>query len=142
MKKIIKCTFVLFTLASIFFSCNPDDTNDTPQPPEDTRDKFVGSWLCNENSSQFGQINPFYVTITLNPSNSSQIYLANFYQLGSSQKVYGVVTNNYVDIPAQTVSGKSVRGSGTITSNNTKINWNYYVNDGADIDTCTAVFTK
>lgn len=142
MKKTIRYTFVLFTLAIIFFSCNPDDPNDNPQPTEDPRDKFVGSWLCNENSSQFGQINPFYVTITLNQSNSSQIYLANFYQLGSGQKVYGVVTNNTVTIPSQTVSSKSVSGSGTITNNNNTINWNYYVNDGADIDTCTAVYTK
>ena len=141
MQKTIKYIFVLCTLASIFFSCNPDDTNDTPPQTEDSRDKFVGSWLCNENSHQMGT-SSFTVPISLDPNNSSQIYLANFYQLGSSQKVYGVVANNSVTIPNQTVSSKSVRGSGTITNNNTRINWNYYVNDGADIDTCTAVFSK
>jgi hypothetical protein len=141
MKKIIKYTFVLLTLASVFFSCNPDDTNNTPQPNVDPRDKFVGSWLCNEHSHQMGN-SSFTVPISKDINNSSQIALANFYQLGSSQKVYGVVTNNTVTISNQTVSGKSVRGSGTITNNNNTINWNYYVDDGADIDTCTAVFTK
>ena len=87
-------------------------------------------------------ISSFTVPVSLDPNNSSQICLANFYQFGFSQKVYGVVTSNTVTIPNQTVSGKSVRGSGTITTNNTKINWNYYVDDGADIDTCTAVFSK
>ncbi len=142
MKKTIRYTFIIITLISIFFSCNPDDTNDNPQPTEDPRDKFVGNWTCSETSSQNGQINPFYVTITLDPSNSSQILLANFYQIGTSQKVYGVVASSNATVPNQTVSGLSIRGSGNIANNNTKINWNYIVDPGGDPDTCTAVFSK
>jgi len=138
MIKTIRYTFILFTLVSIFFSCNPDDTNDTPQPPEDSRDKFVGSWLCNEHSHQNGNT-AFTVTISLNSGNSSQIYLDKFY---GSLKVYGIVANNNVNIPSQSVNNFNVNGSGTITNNNNTINWNYYVSDVADIDTCTAVFTK
>ncbi len=138
MKKTFRYIFILASLTSLLVSCDPDDN-----PPDDTdpRDKFVGSWSCNENSHQMGT-STFTVTISLNSGNSSQIYVANFYQLGTSQKVYAVVAGDNATIPDQSVSGVSVKGSGSITSSNTKIDWNYYVNDGADIDTCTAVFTK
>ena len=142
MKKVTKFILIIFVFISFFISCNPDDTNDTPQPTEDPRDKFTGSWTCNENSHLNGN-SSFTVNITLNPNNSSQIYLANFYQTGTNQKIYGIVTNSSITIPDQAVGTfPSLKGSGTITNNNTKINCNYYVNDGSDIDTCTAVFSK
>lgn len=139
MKKTFRYLLLLSAITSFLISCDPDGTN----PPDDTdpRDKFVGSWSCSENSNQMGT-STFTVNISLNTGNSSQIHCANFYQLGTSQKVYAVVAGDNATIPSQSVSGVSVRGSGSIASNNTKINWNYYVDDGADIDTCTAVFTK
>ena len=142
MKKNIRYTFILFTLASLLFSCNPDDTNNDPQPTDDPRDKFEGSWLCNEQIS--GEVpTAFTVTISLNSANSSQIHLANFYQIGTAKKVYGVVANNSVSIPNQSVSKSlSIHGSGTMNNNSTQISWTYYVDSGADIDTCTAIFTK
>ena len=139
MKKIFRTTLFTAIFASLIIACNPDDPN-TPDNT-DPRDKFVGSWLCNENSHLNGN-SSFTVTASLNPSNSSQIYLANFYQLGTSQKVYGVVASSSVTIPSQTLSSVTVRGSGDITNNDTKINWTYYVDDGADIDTCTAIYSK
>ena len=139
MKKTIRYILIIIPLISIFFSCNPDDNDNTPTA--DDRDKFVGSWVCAENSHMNGP-SSFTVPISLNANNSSQVFLANFYQLGSGQKVYGVVAGTNVTVPTQTVSGVSVRGSGNITNNDTKINWNYYVDDGADIDTCSAVFSK
>ena len=141
MKKIFRYSLILASFVSLFLSCNPDDNNNDPQPVDDPRDKFVGTWHCSENSHQNGASN-FIVTASLNSGNSSQIYLANFYQLGTGQKVYGVVANTNVTVPSQTVSGVTINGSGNMTDNNTKISWNYYVNDGADIDTCTAVFSK
>jgi hypothetical protein len=138
MKKIILNTVVVISLFGFFYACTPDKP---PQPTGDPRDKFVGNWSCNESSHLYGS-HTFYVSITLDPSNSSQILMANFYQLGSGQKAYGIVANNYVNIPSQTVSGCSVRGSGNMNSSGNQISWNYYINDGADIDTCTAVYNK
>ncbi|MFH0864666.1 MAG: hypothetical protein V1904_00620 [Bacteroidota bacterium] len=138
MKKTFRYLFTLASLTCFLVSCDPDDNN----PPDDTdpRDKFVGSWSCNENSSQNG-ISTFTVTISLNTGNSTQIYLSNFYGLTSNQ-VYAVIAGNSATIPSQTVSTFTINGSGTMSSANTKIDWSYNVNDGADIDNCTAVFSK
>lgn len=137
MKKTFRYLFILASLTSLLVSCDPDDN-----PPDDTdpRDKFVGSWSCNENSSENG-ISTFTVTITLNTGNSTQIYLSNFYGL-TSNKVYAVIAGYSATIPSQAVSNFTISGSGTMTSTNTKIDWSYNVNDGADIDNCTAVFSK
>ena len=138
MKKIFPYTLILGALISILYSCNPNDNNSTSSDP---RDNYTGNWNCSEVSHLNGS-SAFTVTISLNPNNSSQIYLANFYHLGTNQKVYGIVANTNVTIPQQTVNSIKISGSGTLTNNNTKINWNYYANDGADIDTCTAVYSK
>jgi hypothetical protein len=139
MKKIFRTSIIAAIFASFLFACNPND----PSTPDNTdpRDKFVGSWLCNE-SSHLNGASSFTVTISNNPSNSSQILIANFYQLGTSQKVYGVVAGSNVSIPSQTLSSVTIKGDGSIASNNTKINWNYIADDGADKDTCTAVYSK
>jgi hypothetical protein len=140
MKKQISFFIFLFVLASFLHSCDPN--NDNPSDPTtDPRDKFVGSWICNETSNQNG-ISTYNVTISLNPGNTSQIQLANFYQIGSGIKLYAVVANNNATVPEQTASGLSIKGSGNYNTSTNKINWTYYVNDGADLDTCTAVYSK
>ncbi len=143
MKKTFRYLFILASLTGFLVSCNPNDNN--PNDNTDARDKFVGNWTCGETSSQSkGKgFSSFTVAITLNSVNSSQIYLSNFYGMGNSQKVYAVVAGDNANIPDQSAGGfPSIKGSGSITSSNTKIDWNYYVSDGADIDSCTAVFTK
>jgi len=139
MKKIFRYAFILGAFISILYSCNPNDSNSTSSDP---RNNFVGPWTCAETTTLNGSPT-FQVTISLDPSNSSQILLANFYGLGVNNKVYGVVANTNVTIPKQSVGGFTVNsGSGNITNNNTKINWTYVVNDGTDNDNCTAVYTK
>jgi hypothetical protein len=140
MKKIpLYSAFIFLLTIGLFFSCNPDDGGDPA--PTDPRDKFVGSWLCQE-TSQSGN-SSFSVTISIDGSNSSQIFLDNFYHLGVGKKVYGVVAGNNVTLPNQVVNGFTVKsGNGTIVNSDTKINFSYVVNDGADDDSCTAVYTK
>jgi len=138
MKKIFRYTFIIGILLTLLYSCNSNDTNTTSSDP---RSNFTGNWTCVEASHLNGN-SSFTVTISLNPNNSSQILLANFYHLGTNQSVYGIVANTNVTVPQQTVNGIKVSGSGNLANNNTKINWNYFANDGADIDTCTAVYTK
>ena len=130
---------LFFSIVSIlFYSCDP---NDNDSPLDDPRDRFVGNWICAETSSQNGA-SSFTVSISLKPDNSSQILLTNFYQLGTNAKVYAVVAGTYASIPEQTVSGFTIKGNGTLINNFTRIDWTYQVNDGADLDNCTAVYTK
>lgn len=141
MKKQFGFFILLFVLASFLHSCDTDE--DINEPTADPRDKFVGAWNCQETSSINKKGSSSYtVNISLNPNNSSQILLENFYQLGFGIKLYAIVANNNATIPEQTTSGFAVKGSGNYNTSTDKINWTYYVNDGADIDSCTAVYSK
>jgi len=124
----------------LIYACNPNDTNNIT-PTGDPRANFVGTWSCNETSHLNGS-SAFSVGITLNQNNTAQVLLSNFYQIGTSQSIYGIVANNNVTVPGQTVNTLNIRGSGNINSSHNQITWNYYVNTGADIDTCSAVFSK
>ena len=129
---------LFFSIVSIlFYSCDP---NDNDSPLDDPRDRFIGNWICSETSSENGS-SSFTVTISLKPDNSTQILLSNFYQLGTAAKVYAIVAGTYATIPEQTVSGFSIKGNGTLINNNTRIDWTYQVSE-ADLDDCTAVYTK
>ena len=139
MKKFIYPLIVL--LAFSFVSCEPDTTTPDENPDTDIRDKFVASWLCNETSKLNGQ-STFTVAISLNPSNSSEVLIANFYLFGNDEKARALVTGNSITIPSQSFCNHIISGSGFIDNNKTTINWDYYVNDGQQTDTCSAVYTK
>jgi hypothetical protein len=141
MKKTFQYLIIIASIMCLQADCNTGDPPDNTDP----RDKFVGNWTCNETSSlnKGKGSSSFTVTISLSTTNTSQINLANFYGMGTSKQVYAVVAGDNATIPDQSAGGfPSIKGSGSISSNNTKIDWSYYVNDGADIDTCTAVYNK
>lgn len=139
MKRNLLYLFLFISISALIVSCDPTDGPD--EPDVDPRDKFVGSWICNETSTQNGN-STYNVIVSLNPTNSAQILLAQFYQMSSGQKVYAIVANNNATVPEQTLTGLVIKGSGNYSTTTSKINWTYYVNDGADIDTCTAVYSK
>ncbi len=116
-------------------ACEKDD--DANDPDIDPRDKFTGAWLCTEDDKKIA----YTVNIILDPSNSSQILLKNFNLFGEDKSAYGIVTNNLVTVPSQPILNNDVYGKGNYINAKT-INWEYYVNDVADIDTITAVYTK
>lgn len=122
-----------------FYSCQPDEPTD-PDPVTDPRDKFVGVWTCHETSTIHGS-STYLVTISLDPSNTNYVKLADFYMLGDTTIIQGLVTNNNITVNAQTTCNCTINGSCT-WSNSTTLNWNYTVSDIADIDTCTAVYNK
>jgi len=143
MKKHFNILLIILTaLAFAVSSCVPDEDDDETGPYVDPRSKFTGSWNCVENSKQFGQ-QTYNVNITLNPNNSTEILIANIYHFGFDEKAYAITSNNSATIPLQPICNNTnnIKGSGML-SGNSQINWTYYVDDGADIDTCTAVYTK
>ena len=142
MKKInFLLTLIIFISTISIISCNKDNTDSGPQPIDDPRDKFVGNWTCTEVSQLYPTQTPFTVGISLSTSNSTQILISNFYHFGTSEYATGVVLDNSVTLPQQTVCNMSVHGSGTLETP-TKITWKYYVNDAADIDTVSATYVK
>ncbi|MFC1734091.1 hypothetical protein ACFL6I_27620 [candidate division KSB1 bacterium] len=138
MKKILLNLLLFGFFFYAFTNCKKDEDND---PDIDPRDKYVGTWLCTEDTPKKNTKIAYTVTINLDPGNSSQILLYNFNLFGPSENVHGLVTNNVVTVPVQTVSNTTVDGKGNLIDNNT-MNWLYYVNDGADIDTISAIYQK
>ncbi|NVO02885.1 MAG: hypothetical protein HXX09_09325 [Bacteroidetes bacterium] len=142
MKKIHFLIFATIILFSVYFvSCNPDDPDGSPQPVTDPRDQYVGNWTCTEVSQLFPTQTPFTVGISLSSTNTSQILISNFYHFGTSENAIAVVSDNSVALPQQTVCSMAIHGSGNLETA-TKITWNYFVNDGADIDTVSATYIK
>ncbi len=127
--------FSLIIITSVLFlvSCEPDDVE-----PEDPRDDFAGSWLCTENTNV-----TYTVVISKDPAKSTQILLNNFHHLGTDEVVLATIAGSSVVIPKQNVCDNTmeVNGNGYMETKS-KISFDYYVNDFADIDTIHAVYTK
>ena len=122
---------ILLIVILLFGSCAT-----TPIDDIDDLDKYTGTWNVSDNPVRIN----YQVTITANPSNSAEILLNNFADLGSS--AVGLVIGNSVVIDNQSLgSNYSVSGSGSYI-NNGKLEFNFDLNDGIDIDSRVAVFTK
>ncbi len=121
---------VLFGMV-IFSSCEvaSDDSFDDIE-------KYFGTWNVNDQASKLNYV----VTISANPSNSAEILLNNFADLNSS--AVGLVVGNSVVIDSQSLgSAYSVNGVGSYI-NSGKLEFNFSLDDGIDMESRTAIFTK
>lgn len=130
-----KYFLALLPVAFFAVSCQPE-----PQEPADDRDKFVDVWHVVENSSQIGTTN-YDVHINLSTTNTSQVLMENFYNVGFSFKAVANVSGSNLTLNSQTYNSSQLQGSGSMNGNNT-INMNYTVDDGSAVDTCTATLTR
>lgn len=127
--------YFIFTL--IIFSCTEEgDIFD----PQDDRDAFLGTWNVDETCNRI----PYQVTIIKDPTNSSQVIINNFWLIGPDEKApYAIVAGNSIVIPQQNIYNDEktiVKGSGVLDKGT--IEWEYTVNDGADLYTCVATYEK
>jgi hypothetical protein len=134
---VILKTALITVIATLLFTtaCELDNDPVTSDP----RDNFTGNWVVNEQSSLYGT-NNYTVSIRKDPDNSTQVLIANFYHFGTDFDAWAITTINSITVPQQIVCSHTVQGSGQRDKN--KITWTYTVNDGADLDNVTAVFTK
>lgn len=135
--------FLTFSVLVIFTACQKDDDTPTPnnQPTSDTRAKYTGTWVVNENSTLYGT-SAYQVDINPHSSISNRIVIDNFYNLGFTTSHAQVeVSNSSLNIIQQTISGQTISGNGTL-NNSTTITLTYYANDGVATDTVNATYTK
>jgi hypothetical protein len=134
-----KSITILFTLivTLVLSSCTAEDD---PLNPTDDRDAFLGTWNVAESCVK----EAYTVTIIKDPSNSSQVIIENFWLIGFNEKPpYAIVAGTTITIPEQAIcynASNIVSGSGKLEKS--KINWDYTVNDGADLWSCTATYEK
>ena len=127
----IAIVFMLF----LFIACEKEQDTDE-------RNDFIGNWLVNENSSLLGQ-RTYEIRIAKDSINTSQIYIYNFYKIGMYDSVLSIVSesqNTAITIPTQTSKNNILEGSGTL--NKDVIAMNYFINDGNQIDTVSANYTR
>lgn len=139
MRKLIYILFVFLTLYLV--SCQSDKNNDPIAPATgDARDKYVGTWMCNEISQV---INSSYtITISKSTTNSSEIIINKFYNLTTQARAS--VAGNKITIPYQSLSSLGfASGTGTLAVNETNLALNYIVKIGTNQnDTCSANCVK
>ncbi len=139
MKTIFSLSLFLAALTILFISaCEPVDGDPVSDDP---RDAYVGEWQFIESfKSTEGQ--SYIVTITKDPSNSSQVFLANFGNPGSNE-VYavGLVTSSQLVISQQKLVNGTwiVQGSGSFSNTSkTAMNWAFSITAGGSKDDYTA----
>lgn len=130
----------LAIIVALFYSCEVLDNGKSGTPTE----RIEGAWSVDENSSLYkSALDIYQVYISLNPKDSTQVFIENFYQIGRDSEVRANVNGNSITIPNQSVDGFKISGSGLISSNFETINMIYDVDDGSgEIDEVGAVYTK
>ena len=121
----------VFLISITIFSCT--ETNDDAG---DDIQNFVGTWNVSDQSARIN----YQVEIIPNPSNSAEVLLNNFADLGSSAS--GLVVGSSIIIDNQSLgSGYSTSGSGTL-ENSKKLVISFDLNDGIDNQSRVATFTR
>ncbi|MBT8196615.1 MAG: hypothetical protein KJO64_09300 [Bacteroidia bacterium] len=132
-----RLSFLIFAGLFVFNSCDID-SNPLPKISDD-RNKFEGTWICTDESVVFGT-STFTVNINIVGA-SDTVEIKNWYNLGVGTTTLGLVADNSITIPNQTVSGFAIFGSGFYSSNDEEIVISYSADDGSTQDqvvsTCT-----
>jgi len=102
----------------------------------DPRDDFTGTWSVNESYSKKSTHEVYNVEIEKSSSDSTKLYLINFFNTGALNDAVATVTGNVITLVSnQDIGGGFilVSGSGTLSSNKKTINWTYQVDEGSGI---------
>jgi hypothetical protein len=119
----------------LFNSCEDDVISSG-----DLRDEYVGQWVCNEDSEQYG-VSTYSINISKG-IDEDHIEISNFYNLGNTESVSVFIEDNNLTISSQDVKGNTISGSGTSNVSFNTINFTYTVFDGAETDHVTAQYTR
>lgn len=134
--KTLRFTKVIIVLAVTIavISCKKDEPNEVV----DSRDVFAGTW--NVSDHQISKAN-YQVRIYKDENNSDKVWLINFH--GTTDTAFAYISNKEITLSPQEMSTTHLHtgGSGLMTGT-TKIDFEYYINDGAQQDTITAVYLK
>src|SRR5688572_7890865 len=104
-----KLALAVIPVAFFAVSCQPDEAE-----PTDDRDKFVDVWRVAETSSQIGGTN-YDVHINLSTTNTSQVLMENFYNVGFSFKAIANVSGSNLTLNTQTYNASQLQGNGSMS---------------------------
>lgn len=105
---------------------------------QETRDKFLGTYIVNETCQ--GSSDSYTMTIAISGSSAQQVNVTNLYNAGHT--LLATVSGNDIAISSQTVSGITYTGVGTINSSGNVLTMNFQITDGTNSDSCSFTGTK
>ncbi len=135
--------WILFISYLILGFSFPSCEEDLPDFSQDPRKAIEGEWDVNEFSQLFKKSSSgFYIaTILLHPTDSSSIYIRNFYSVDGNVQAF--LDGRNVSVPEQTVSGYTIKGYGLISIDRSKIEWSYTVDlHTGEKDNVTASYSR
>lgn len=125
----------LFIVLLFLFACEEDD----PLNFGDDRDAFLGKWNVVESCSK----DAYSVNIVKDPSNSAQVLITNFWNTGNcNEAAYAIVAGESLFIPNQLFCDNAFKTDGGGDLNKEKITMSYNINDGADLFSCQATYSR
>jgi hypothetical protein len=126
--------FIFIFIASVLISCKKDET----AVVVDSRDAFVGTW--NVSDHQITKAN-YQVRIYKDANYSEKVWLINFH--GTTDTAFAYVSDKNITVTSQVLSTTHLSTGGTgLMTGTTKIDFEYYISDGAQQDTIQAVYQK
>jgi hypothetical protein len=132
-------TIYLIFLAGILSLTGCTKEENTGTDPTDARSAFLGRWSVNETWTKL----TYEVNISADPGSSNGVFIFNFANTGSSSiPAAATVSGTSILLDPDQVIGEDwiINGSGTLKD--PKINWNYTINNGADLIVVTAIYTR
>ncbi|MCF8301956.1 MAG: hypothetical protein K9I94_01670 [Bacteroidales bacterium] len=136
---------LLVALITIFIQpgCTEDDLVNPNGNDEDARDKFLGSWLFDEDEATKSELVYYTVEIKVDPGNSARVLLENFGNTGEDyEPPYGYVTESRISIPDQTIGdGWQLEDATGRLVDADKMEWEYTIVVGGDAQSYTATAT-
>lgn len=131
--KTFRNIITVLTIGTTVFLASCADEDD-PSGTGDNRDKYLGSWVCNE-SIQGGPSSTYSITITKDVTSSNQVKAEGFYGLGAGVFTFIFIDGNNMTIQNQSVSGYTLSGSGTYSNNTFSVNFSS--DDGQAVEQVT-----
>jgi len=109
------------------------------------RERITGSWQSDEDSDLFdlkSTAQVYSVFIDIDEETENGIYISNFYGVPNLE-VYAEIEGNEISLPEQTYSDYTIHsGTGIVSNNAKRIDWEYVVSLGGEKDNATAVYTR
>jgi hypothetical protein len=141
MKRILIKLSAVLLVAGYFFSCKPDEKDPEPTPT-DPKQRFIGSWTCNEHSVTDGT-NSSYTMHIVDSSGGSYVIIESFYNQGFNRKAKATISGDNMSITANyNVNGLLIKNFYGHMDNSSTITMRYTMDDGTSLDSCTANVVK
>jgi hypothetical protein len=128
-------SFLLLT--TILSGCTADSPS--PPPSGDARDTYVGNWSVSETELKLN----YEVSIEIDTSSSTKVFIYNFANSGTADPAVAVVSGNTITLVSDQVIGDGwiINGGGALAGSS-KITWAYTLNEGATLHQLSAVYSK